>query len=118
GQLASGEAMTVEIICEADTGDDRVFLFAVSLQIHGPYEPYRYYNPTHSVDASISSWARESLLSYAEGSADADHGLQRLIDWAKKRQRPTIIAFFGDHLPPLGPVYVETGFLKDNVAPR
>ncbi|TIM17967.1 MAG: hypothetical protein E5Y69_35775, partial [Mesorhizobium sp.] len=25
---------------------------------------------------------------------------------------------FGDHLPPLGPVYVETGFLKDNVAPR
>ncbi|TIT77226.1 MAG: hypothetical protein E5W57_16035, partial [Mesorhizobium sp.] len=26
--------------------------------------------------------------------------------------------FFGDHLPPLGPVYVETGFLKDNVAPR
>jgi len=51
--------------------------------------------------------------SYAEGSADADHGLQRLIDWAKARQRPTVIAFFGDHLPPLGPVYVETGFLKD-----
>ena len=69
-------------------------------------------------DASISGWARESLLSYAEGSADADHGLQRLIDWAKARQRPIVTAFFGDHLPPLGPVYVETGFLKDNVAPR
>ncbi|MBZ9840795.1 LTA synthase family protein [Mesorhizobium sp. CA5] len=118
GPLASDAAMTDEIIREADTSDDPVFLFAVSLQNHGPYEPYRYYNPTHSIDAPISSWARESLLSYAEGSADADRGLQRLIDWAKARQRPTIIAFFGDHLPPLGPVYVETGFLKDNVAPR
>jgi phosphoglycerol transferase MdoB-like AlkP superfamily enzyme len=118
GPLASDAAMTDEIIREADASDDPVFLFAVSLQNHGPYEPYRYYNPTHSVDAPISSWARESLLSYAEGSADADRGLQRLIDWAKARQRPTIVAFFGDHLPPLGPVYVETGFLKDNVAPR
>ncbi|MBZ9822540.1 LTA synthase family protein [Mesorhizobium sp. CA4] len=118
GPLASDAAMTAEIIREADASDDPVFLFAVSLQNHGPYEPYRYYNPTHSVDAPISSWARESLLSYTEGSADADRGLQRLIDWAKARRRPTIIAFFGDHLPPLGPVYVETGFLKDNVAPR
>ncbi|MDG4878064.1 LTA synthase family protein [Mesorhizobium sp. WSM4935] len=118
GPLASDAAMTDEIIREADASDDPVFLFAVSLQNHGPYEPYRYSNPTHSVDAPISSWARESLLSYAEGSADADRGLQRLIDWAKARQRPTVIAFFGDHLPPLGPVYVETGFLKDNVAPR
>ena len=33
------------------------------------------------------------------------------------RSRPTIIAFFGDHLPPLGPVYVETGFMKEPVAP-
>jgi phosphoglycerol transferase MdoB-like AlkP superfamily enzyme len=118
GPLASDAAMTDEIIREADNNDDPVFLFAVSLQNHGPYEPHRYYNTTHSVDAPISSWARESLLSYAEGSSDADHGLRRLIDWAKARQRPTIIAFFGDHLPPLGPVYVETGFLKDNVAPR
>ncbi|MDX8513676.1 LTA synthase family protein [Mesorhizobium captivum] len=118
GPLASDAAMTDEIIREADASEQPVFLFAVSLQNHGPYEPYRYYNPTHKVEAPISTWARESLLSYAEGSADADRGLQRLIDWAKKRERPTIIAFFGDHLPPLGPVYVETGFLKDNVAPR
>ena len=40
------------------------------------------------------------------------HGL------GESAKRPTIIAFFGDHLPPLGPVYVETGFMKDTVAPR
>ncbi|MER8731640.1 LTA synthase family protein [Mesorhizobium sp. M1227] len=118
GPLASDAAMTDEIIHEADTSAQPVFFFAVSLQNHGPYEPYRYNNPTHKVQAPISQWARESLLSYAEGSSDADRGLERLIEWAKKRERPTVIAFFGDHLPPLGPVYVETGFLKDNVAPR
>ncbi|TPL80288.1 LTA synthase family protein [Mesorhizobium sp. B2-3-12] len=118
GPLASDAAMTDEIIREADASDDPVFFFAVSLQNHGPYEPNRYSNPTHSVQAPISQWARDSLLSYAEGSADADRGLERLIEWAKTRERPTIVAFFGDHLPPLGPVYVETGFLKDNVAPR
>ncbi|RUV16328.1 MAG: LTA synthase family protein [Mesorhizobium sp.] len=118
GPLASDAAMTDEIISEADASDEPVFFFAVSLQNHGPYEPNRYYNPTHRVQAPISQWARESLLSYAEGSADADRGLERLVEWAKKRSRPTVIAFFGDHLPPLGPVYVETGFLKDNVAPR
>ncbi|ESY95649.1 LTA synthase family protein [Mesorhizobium sp. LNHC209A00] len=118
GPLASDAAMTDEIIREADASEDPVFFFAVSLQNHGPYEPNRYSNPTHSVQAPISQWARDSLLSYAEGSADADRGLERLIEWAKTRERPTIVAFFGDHLPPLGPVYVETGFLKDNVAPR
>jgi phosphoglycerol transferase MdoB-like AlkP superfamily enzyme len=118
GPLASDAAMTAEIIREADATEDPFFFFAVSLQNHGPYEPYRYFNPSHTVQAPTSQWARDSLLSYAEGASDADKGLEQLIEWARNRQRPTVIAFFGDHLPPLGPVYVETGFLKDNVAPR
>ena len=40
------------------------------------------------------------------------------MDWAEKRERQTVIVFFGDHLPPLGPVYVETGFLKEPVPDR
>ncbi|MER8485513.1 LTA synthase family protein [Mesorhizobium sp. M1322] len=118
GPLASDAAMTDEIIREADATDDPFFFFAVSLQNHGPYEPNRYYNPTHKVQAPTSQWAKDSLLSFTEGASDADKGLERLVEWAKNRQRPTVIAFFGDHLPPLGPVYVETGFLRDNVAPR
>ncbi len=43
--------MTDEIIREADASDEPVFYFAVSLQNHGPYEPRRYDNPTHSVQA-------------------------------------------------------------------
>ncbi|RVC19245.1 LTA synthase family protein, partial [Mesorhizobium sp. M7A.F.Ca.AU.002.02.1.1] len=47
GPLASDAAMTDEIISEADASEEPVFFFAVSLQNHGPYEPNRYYSPTH-----------------------------------------------------------------------
>ena len=40
------------------------------------------------------------------------------MDWASKRERPTVIVFFGDHLPPLNQGYTETGFLKEPVPER
>jgi phosphoglycerol transferase MdoB-like AlkP superfamily enzyme len=98
--------------------DRPFFFFAVTLQGHGPYPPGRYPDASHRVRADVSDWARDSIVSYAEGIADADAGLKRLVDWASKRKKKTIIAFFGDHLPPLGPVYVETGFMREPVASR
>lgn len=118
GPLASDAALTEEIIRQADGMRDPFFFFAVSLQSHGPYEPFRYTDTTHTVETDASSWTRESILTYSEGASDADKSLGRLIEWAKQRKRPTVIAFFGDHLPPLGPVYVDTGFMKEPVAPR
>ncbi len=118
GPLASDAAFTEEIIRQADASDRPLFLFGVSLQSHGPYEPNRYLDGRTKVEAELSEWARGSLATYAEGMADADRGLARLIDWASKRDRPTVIAFFGDHLPPLGPVYQETGYLEGLVAPK
>lgn len=118
GPLVSDAALTEEIIREADAQADPFFIFAVSLQSHGPYEPNRYASTSHAVSTVGGPWARGSILTYAEGAADADKGLRRLIDWASRRTRPTIIAFFGDHLPPLGPAYVETGFLAKPVPER
>jgi phosphoglycerol transferase MdoB-like AlkP superfamily enzyme len=118
GLLASDAALTEEIIRQADATAEPFFFFAVTLQSHGPYEPNRYTGTTHTVEASVSDWAKGSILTFAEGAADADKGLARLIEWAEKRERPTVIAFFGDHLPPLGPVFIETGFMKEPVANR
>lgn len=118
GTLASDAAFTEQIIREAERSEEPAFIFGVSLQNHGPYEPGRYSGTSHQVLGGVGQHTRDSVLSYAEGAADADKSLQRLIEWASKRKKPTIIAFFGDHLPPLGPVYVETGFLKEHVPPR
>jgi phosphoglycerol transferase MdoB-like AlkP superfamily enzyme len=118
GPLVSDAAFFDEIMHEADEQTQPFFFFAVTLQNHGPYEPYRYVDPTHDVETKAGSAAKQSILTYAEGASDADKAFARLMQWASHRTRPTVIAMFGDHLPPLGPAYVETGFMKGQVAPR
>ena len=118
GLLASDIAFTDEIIRQADLTKDPFFFFAVTLQGHGPYPPEPLSRCQPQGRRAGERLGEGLDASYAEGVADADAGLKRLIDWASKRERKTVIAFFGDHLPPLGPVYVETGFMKEPVASR
>lgn len=118
GPLASDAALVDEIMREANEARNPLFFFAVTLQNHGPYAPDRYSDPTHAVEGEVSEAAKGAIVSYAEGAADGDRALARLVDWARQRDRHTIVVMFGDHLPPLGPVYVETGFMESNVAKR
>lgn len=118
GPLVSDKSFTDEIIRQADATERPFFTFAVSLQGHGPYEPHRYPDATIEVQSPVSESTRQSIVTYAEGVADADRSLKQLMDWASKRKRHTVIAFFGDHLPPLNQGYTETGFLKEPVPER
>ena len=118
GPLISDASLTDEIIKRADAAERPFFTFAVSLQGHGPYEPNRYWDAKIDVQSPVSESTRRSIQSYAEGVADADRSLKRLMDWASKRKRHTVVAFFGDHLPPLNQGYTETGFLKEPVPER
>lgn len=119
GQFTSDEALTKEIIRTADQTKEPFFFFAVTLQGHGPYEKNRYARNTIDVQsASLSPESRDSLATYAQGVREADSSLKSLMDWAKKRRRETIIVLFGDHLPPLGNVYTEAGYMPDVVATR
>lgn len=119
GQFTSDDALTKEIIRTADQTKEPFFFFAVTLQGHGPYEKNRYVRNTIDVQsASLSPENRDSLATYAQGVREADSSLKALMDWAKKRRRETIIVLFGDHLPPLGNVYTETGYMPDVVATR
>lgn len=119
GAFTSDEALTKEIIRTADQTEEPFFFFAVTLQGHGPYEKNRYAKNTVDVQsASLTQKNRDSLATYAQGVREADSSLQALMDWAKKRRRETIIVLFGDHLPPLGHVYTETGYMPDVVATR
>lgn len=118
GQLVSDEAVTDQIIRNADATDNPFFIFAVTLQGHGPYEPYRYRSPQVRVNSIADYRTRQSIRSYAEGIADADRSLQRLLDWAQERERHTVVVFFGDHLPPLNQGYTQTGFMEASVPGR
>lgn len=122
GHLASDEEFTGEIIRAAEEADRPLFLFGVSLQGHGPYAPNRYPDSTIKVvtnaGSAVSEMSKGSVRSFAQGAQDADTSLKQLMDWAKKRERETIIVFFGDHLPPLGDVYMESGYMQGRTASR
>ncbi len=118
GIFASDESLTNEIIRQADAMDDPFFFFAVTLQGHGPYEANRYAKNTIKIEGNLPEGDRQVLATYSQGIKEADDSLKKLMDWAKKRDRETIIVLFGDHLPPLNTVYTNTGFMKGVTAER
>ncbi|MDF2612930.1 MAG: sulfatase [Clostridia bacterium] len=91
------------------------FGFAVTMQNHAPYDDKTY--PERTIKAhseEISDEANTMINNYVQGAKDADDALNHLIDYFEKRDEPTIIVMFGDHLPMLGndyKVYKETGYL-------
>lgn len=118
GMLASDDALVSQMIKEADSIEQPFFFFAVSLQGHGPYAASRYPDSKLEVTSHAQQEAREAIGAFAQGANEADASLLRLMKWAKTRERETILVFFGDHLPPLGPAYVDTGFMTTRVASR
>jgi phosphoglycerol transferase MdoB-like AlkP superfamily enzyme len=118
GMFASDESLTKEIIRQADQLRDPFFFFTVTLQGHGPYEANRYAKNTIKVEGNLPAADKQVLETYAQGIKEADDSLKMLMDWAKERDRETIIVLFGDHLPPLNTVYPSTGFMNDVTASR
>ena len=118
GNFTSDEALTKEIIRQADMQDDPFFFFTVTLQGHGPYDDGRYPKTDVKVEGKLDARDNRMLASYAQGVKEADGSLKMLMDWAKKRDRETIIVVFGDHLPPLNTVYQNAGYMKGITASR
>ncbi len=118
GIFASDDALFREIMSEGDAMDKPFFFFSVTLQGHGPYEPHRYAKNTIGIEGNLPSAEKESLATYVQGVKESDDGLKMLMDWASKRKRETIIVLWGDHLPPLGPVYTSSGYMPEQVATR
>ncbi|TDW26222.1 phosphoglycerol transferase MdoB-like AlkP superfamily enzyme [Rhizobium azibense] len=118
GIFASDDSLMKEIMREGDGLDKPFFFFAVTLQGHGPYEPYRYARNTIGIRGNIPEADRATLATYTQGVKEADDSLKTLMDWASKRERETIIVLWGDHLPPLGNVYMSAGYMADQVATR
>lgn len=118
GIFASDDSLTKEIMNEADGMDKPFFFFAVTLQGHGPYEANRYAHNSIDIQGNLADADRDTLATYTQGIKEADESLKMLMDWASKRDRETIIVLWGDHLPPLGSIYMDTGYMPDQVATR
>lgn len=101
----------------ADRSDRPVFLMAITMQNHQPFSGI---DPAlMQVEVSsdrLSQPAMTALTTYVQGLCDADKMLGTLADWIDAREKPTVLVFFGDHLPTLGPnalAYRECGLFDE-----
>ncbi|WP_258000453.1 sulfatase-like hydrolase/transferase [Bacillus sp. Marseille-P3661] len=116
GPYIADQEVNKRIISQTEKSEEPVFIYAVTMQNHGPYEKNRYKEVDVTVESSIlSPESIDSLTSYTQGVVEADRSLEELINYYKKSEEPTILVFFGDHLPFLGAnylTYLEAGYIE------
>lgn len=114
----SDKYLTDEIIHMLKHKSGPLFHFTVTMQNHGPYANKRFEPEEMHIKllTELSSEASFILNNYAEGLYLSDLELKRLVDFLRDFDEPTLLLFFGDHLPMLGQDYLtyrETGYVSD-----
>lgn len=116
GKYMADSAMTDEIMAQLKDSGPPQFLFAISIEAHGPYdvEPAnRAERDAIPVPDGITGMDKHELQTYLYHLQHADAELGRLAAWLAQRQRPSLVLFYGDHLPALSNSYHITGFIDD-----
>ena len=114
GLFVGDAALTDRIVGELANSGPPQFVFAISMENHGPFDwrpgldPKRY--AALPIPEQLDEGGRAWFGNYLYLLDDADHELGRLADALMKRKRRTLLLFYGDHLPDLAPVYVQLGF--------
>jgi len=121
GLFVADSALTDQVLAElADDGPPQ-FLFAISMEAHGPYEV----SPGLDDDVLaaiplpdlLDEYGARTLRHFLYHLANADHELGRLAAVVQARERPTVLLFYGDHLPGLHSAFAQLGFV-DGQPPR
>lgn len=92
------------------------FIFANTAENHYDYGMGKFKNMEVDV-TGLSAESNGTLATYAQGCLYADRMLQQLVNHYEASGEPTLIVFFGDHLPLLGKnygIYKEAGYLQEN----
>lgn len=116
GKYMADSAMTDEIMAQLKDSGPPQFLFAISIEAHGPYDvPPKDIAARDAipVPAGVTGEDKLELQNYLYHMQHADQELGRLAALLAKRDRPTLLLFYGDHLPALTDTYRTTGFVDD-----
>ncbi len=109
GIYISDMALTEKLIYEFEHRDKSkpMFLFGLSMENHQPYFGQRYEESSGLEYAcgTLNEVGMETVDNLLHGLRDADAALGALVEYFEKSNEPTIIVFWGDHLPGLNTGY-------------
>ncbi len=100
GAYISDIAMVKEIKKILEENNEPIFVNGVSMQNHGPFNKGR--NGKESIDVNwdkSTDSTKNMLTTYVEGIKQSDLAIKDLLDYVKNFHKPTMVVFFGDHLP-------------------
>ncbi|PGU20191.1 LTA synthase family protein [Bacillus thuringiensis] len=120
GDYISDLAMSKEIIAELEEQKQPTFIHAVTMQNHFPFTEGRFGENLIEISGLENEESKGELEAYTEGLRRSDEALQYLIEQLDNLDRPTLLVFFGDHLPSLGTnksFYKENGYITNEKTP-
>lgn len=114
GVYVSDKSMTDLIVSQLSASNTPKLIFAISIEGHGPYNidsvQDQKFRDSILVPEGLSAAGAEEYRNYVYHVDNADQQLGRLKQYLDARDKPYILAFYGDHLPALNSVYEEIPF--------
>ena len=96
-----------------DSSEEPTFLLTITMECHQPYTPME--GDVREITVQNPNMTDDVLglvTVFTNGIYDADRMLGDLVSYIDGRDRPTVLLFFGDHVPSLGAnraAYVQSG---------
>lgn len=120
GPYIGDHAVAKRIIEENERSSGPDFIFANTMENHYHYWPGKFKKNTIDIKGDMSAEAIGILETYAQGANGADAMLQELVEHYSRVKEPTILVFFGDHLPSLEKefVYRESKYISGEDDPE
>ena len=115
GKYISDSCLVDNIISKLEDGDEPKFIWALSMQNHTPYSMSNYGEEGLIIDVQsdkLSKNSQEKLTAFVNGLYETDRSMKKLIDYLDKSKTPTVVIFYGDHLPGFNEVYLDSGNVK------
>ena len=99
---AKDDVLTECITDALDSTDGRDMIYTISVQGHGKYPPKQVLqNPVIEVTAAPSEELKWKYEYYVNQIHEMDQFIKALTDTLAKREEPTVLVMYGDHIPAL-----------------
>ncbi|WP_458408356.1 LTA synthase family protein [Anaerotignum sp.] len=122
GPYITDETIAEEVIYQlSQPHETGLFLQVITMENHSMYLDK--YSPSDwdiKVSSDVLSDAELNVMhNYCKGVSDSDAALGRIYDFVMNREKPTVVLWYGDHLPTLGDAfspYITTGNISSTTA--
>lgn len=98
GEFIDDQVINNVIIEQVNKTKNKDFIYAVTMASHGPYDE----ELPKEIILEENVVNKDEIENYLNAIHVSDQRLGELITYFENYEEPTIIIFFGDHIPPLG----------------